>query len=88
MGYQSCHCVLSHVSLLFPQTATPPSADGRPTQGQAASVCANSSVSCAVLRCVHVCVCVHASACRPLRAYLRLLRNVQEITGKTELNIM
>lgn len=71
-----------------PQTTTPPSADGRPTRGQAASVCANSSVSCPVLCCTYVCVCVCVSARRPLHAYLRLLRNIQEITGKTELNIM
>lgn len=47
-----------------PQTTTPPSADGCPTRGQAASVCANSSVSCAVLHiCVCVCVCWPTSAC-------------------------
>lgn len=91
MGYQCCRCVLSHVSLLFPRPlhlplrTDVPLGDRRPlfVQTQACPV-----LSCAVLRCTYVCVCVCASACRPLHAYLRLLRNVQEITGKTELNIM
>ncbi len=77
-----------------PQTATTPSADGRPTQGQAASVCANSSVSCAVscavlyaarmCVCVCVCVCVFlcvrllADLCMPISGFCVTSRKSQE----------
>lgn len=52
-----------------PQTTAPPSADGRPTQGQAASVCANSSVSYPVL-----CLCL----CMPSSGFCVTSRKSQE----------
>lgn len=60
-------CSVPHLPSV-PQSSAPPSIDGHPTQGQTASVCANSSVSCAVLHmrvCVGACVCfcVSTSAC-------------------------
>lgn len=64
--------VLSRCSVLHlpsvPQSSAPPSMDRHPTQAQTASVCTNSSVSCAVLHmrvCVVACVCfcVSTSAC-------------------------
>lgn len=59
--------VFSSISHSVP---TPPSADGRPTQGQAATVCANSSVSCAVLCCMYVCADLCGCACLPTPACL------------------
>ena len=79
MWYQRCHRLLSHVSLLFPRSLhLPLQTDVPPRDRQPLFVQAQA--------CPYVCVCV--SARRPLHAYLGLLRNVQEITGKTELNIM
>lgn len=60
-------CSVPHLPSV-PQSSAPPSIDGHPTQGQTASVCANSSVSCAVLHMrvsvgACVCFCVSTSAC-------------------------
>ena len=85
MGYQCCHCVLSHVSLLFPRPPHLPLRTDVPLRDRQPLFV--QTQACPVL-CYAVGMCVCASACRPLHAYLRLLRNVQEITGKTELNIM
>lgn len=83
MGYECRHCVLSHVSLVFPRPlhlplrTDIPLRDRRPlfVETQACPALGNAACMC-------------ASACRPLPAYLRPLHNVQEITGKKELNIM
>lgn len=64
------------------QTAITPRVDGRPTQGQAASVCANSSVSCAALcckcACVFLCVRLLADLCMPLSGFCVMSRKSQE----------
>lgn len=69
--------------LLLPLRTDVPLRDRQPlfVQTQACPVLCYAACMC-------VRICVDVPACRPLHAYLRPLRNVQEITGKTELNIM
>lgn len=86
--YQYCHCVLSQVSLLFPRPLHLPLRTDVPLRDRQPLFVQTQACPVLCYACAYVCVCVCASACRPLHAYLWLLRNVQEITGKTELNIM